>query len=124
MIKLLHVDDDPDILEIAKIALEYLGDFEVVQCASGEDALRKVENFIPDVFLLDVMMPNMTGPETLKKLQEIPGLQNVPAIFMTASASSADQRELLDLGAKKVISKPFDPMGLSQLIKSALGKST
>ncbi len=101
MIKLLHVDDDADILEIARMSLELSGDIEVVQCASGEDALRTVKEFTPDVFLLDVMMPGMSGPQVLEKMREMPGLKNVPAIFMTARANSAEQQELFDLGAKK-----------------------
>ena len=120
MIKLLHVDDDEDILEIAKMALEISGDIEVVQCTSGHDALWKANEFIPDVFLLDVMMPDMTGPQTLEKFRERPSLKNVPVIFMTARASTANQKELFDLGAIDVISKPFDPLTLSTQIKSAL----
>lgn len=119
MIKLLHVDDDEDILEIAKMALEISGDIEVVQCTSGHDALWKANEFIPDVFLLDIMMPSMTGPQTLEKLRERPSLKNVPVIFMTARVSTADQ-DLFDLGAIDVISKPFDPLTLSAQIKSAL----
>lgn len=120
MIKLLHVDDDADILEIAKMAFEIAGDIDGFQCISGYDALREVNEFIPDVFLLDVMMPGMTGPQTLEKLREMPGLKNVPVIFMTARVSTTDKKELFDLGAIDVISKPFDPLTLSAQIKSAL----
>jgi DNA-binding response OmpR family regulator len=120
MMRLLHVDDDDDILEISRIALEISGDIELVQCASGEEAIRKVNDFIPDVFLLDVMMPVMSGPQTLEKLRERLGLENVPAIFMTARTSTADKKQLFDLGAIDVISKPFDPLTLSAQIKSAL----
>lgn len=119
MIKLLHVDDDEVILEIAKMALEISDDIKVVQCISGQDALRKVNEFIPDVFLLDVMMPGMTGQQTLEKLRERPSLKNVPVIFMTARASATNQ-DLFNLGAIDVIDKPFDPMALSVRIKSAL----
>ena len=119
MIKLLQIDDDEDILEITKMALEASGDIEVVQCISGHDALWKTNEFIPDVFLLDVMMPGMTGPQTLEKLRERPSLKNVPVIFMTARASTTNQ-DLFNLGAIDVISKPFDPVALSAQIKSAL----
>ena len=119
MIKLLHVDDDEDILELAKMALEISGDIEVVQCPSGHDALWKVNEFIPDVFLLDVMMPDMTGPQTLEKLRERPSLKNVPVISMTARASTTNQ-DLFNLGAIDVVDKPFDPIALSVRIKSAL----
>ena len=83
MLKLLHVDDDADILELAKMSLELMDDIEVVDCVSGEEALTTVEEFKPDVFLLDMMMPGMSGPEALEKLRQVPGLEAVPAIFMT-----------------------------------------
>ncbi len=120
MIKVLHVDDDEDILEIAMMSLELSGDIEVLRCSSGEEALRKAHEFNPDLFLLDVMMPGMTGPQTLEKLRERPDLKNVPIIFMTARVSAATQEELFKLGAIDVIGKPFDPLMLSARIKSAL----
>ena len=86
MIKLLHVEDDADIREIAKMSLELSGDFVVEQCDCGEQALEKTLDYIPDVFLLDMMMPGMTGRQTLEKLRENPDFANVPAIFMTARA--------------------------------------
>ena len=119
MIKLLHVDDNDDILEIAKMAFEISDDIEVIQCISGHDALRVAYEFIPDLFLLDVIMPGMSGPQTLEKLREIPSLENVPVIFMTARVSTIDQ-DFLGLGVIDVISKPFDPLTLSARIKSAL----
>ncbi len=120
MIKLLHVEDDPDIREIAKMALEMSGEFEVVQCISGEDALATVPGFMPDVILLDMMMPGMTGRQTLEKLREIDGLKTTPAIFMTARAQHAEIEELLSIGAVDVISKPFDPMSLADSIKGSM----
>ena len=119
MIKLLHVDDNDDILEIAKMAFEISDDIEVIQCISGHDALRVAYEFIPDLFLLDVIMPGMSGPQTLEKLREIPSLENVPVIFMTARVSTIDQ-DFFGLGVIDVISKPFDPLTLSARIKSAL----
>ncbi|MFG6625011.1 response regulator [Sulfitobacter sp. 1A12056] len=122
MIKLLHVDDEADILELTKLSLELSDDFDVVSCSSGKDALLAIEQFIPDVFLLDVMMPGWTGPETLEKLWAIPSLKDVPAIFMTARVSSGSCAELLATGAKEIIAKPFDPMTLGAQIKSAMIK--
>lgn len=122
MLKLLHVDDDADILELAKMSLELMDDIEVVDCVSGEEALSTVEEFKPDVFLLDVMMPSMSGPETLEKLRQVPGLETVPAIFMTAQVGVGTWTELFDLGATEVIAKPFDPMTLGVEIKAALNR--
>lgn len=121
MMKLLHIDDDVDILELTKMSLELSEDFDVVSCSSGKDALLAVKHFMPDVLLLDVMMPGMTGPETLEKMRTISGLEAVPAIFMTARLGES-QTELLALGAKDVIAKPFDPMTLGTQIKSAMMK--
>ena len=120
MIKLLHVDDEADILELTKASLEFSGGFEVKSCLSGADALFSVERFQPDVFLIDVMLPVLTGPKVLENLWEIPNLGNTPAIFMTARVSAASRAELLAIGAKEVIEKPFDPMTLGMQMQAAM----
>lgn len=122
MIKLLHVEDDADIREIAAMALGISGEFDVVQCNSGEEALAQVLDYTPDIILLDMMMPGMTGSQTLEKMRENPDLASIPAVFMTARAQHAEIEELLQLGAADVISKPFDPMALADLIKQAMQK--
>lgn len=120
MIKLLHVEDDADIREIAKMALEISGEFDVVQCNSGQEAMEKIVDYTPEVIVLDMMMPGMTGKETLVKMREIDRLRDIPAIFMTARAQHAELEELREMGAADVISKPFDPMTLSDQIKAAI----
>lgn len=120
MIKLLHVEDDADIREIAKLSLELSGEFEVTQCASGPEALIQVRQFTPDVILLDMMMPGMTGKETLAHIRQLPGLAKTPAVFMTARAQASELDELRAIGAAEVISKPFDPMSLGEQIKTAI----
>ncbi|HIG23379.1 response regulator, partial [Henriciella sp.] len=106
MIKLLHVEDDADIREIALMALELSGDFDVVQCETGEAALNQVQSYTPDVILLDMMMPGMTGRQTLEKMREMDSLRDVPAIFMTARAQPAEGEELKSLSAIAVVVKP------------------
>ena len=123
MIKLLHVEDDADIREIAQMALDLSGEFHVIQCCSGEEALAQVETYTPDVVLLDMMMPGMTGRQTLEKMRERPEFSQIPAIFMTARAQHAEIEELLQIGAAEVISKPFDPMSLPDQIKQAMQKA-
>ena len=117
--KILHVEDDLDIQAIAQIALETIGGFEVRQCSSGQEALEVAPDFKPDLFLLDVMMPGMTGPETLAALRELPGMADVPAIFMTAKAQRDEVAEFLALGAIEVVVKPFEPMELAGEIRAA-----
>jgi CheY-like chemotaxis protein len=118
-IRLLYVEDEEDILEIAQCALEDEG-FDLLFCSSGPEALEKAQAFSPDIILLDVMMSGMDGPTTLENLRKIPGIENTPALFLTAKVQPQEVDALLALGAKKVISKPFDVMTLADQIKDAL----
>lgn len=120
MIRLLHVEDDADIREIAKLSLDLSGEFDVMQCASGHEALAQVVHFRPDVILLDMMMPGMSGKEALARMRQLPGLGHIPAVFMTARAQPSELDELRAMGAVDVISKPFDPMALGGRIKAAM----
>ncbi len=120
LIKVLHVEDDADIRDITQMALSIKGEYDLLQCSSGEDALAKIEHFQPDLLLLDLMMPGMNGPQTLDQIRQIPSLVNVPAIFMTARAQSSDIEKLHEQGATAVICKPFDPISLGSQIKAAL----
>jgi CheY-like chemotaxis protein len=111
--KVVHVDDDPDIREIARIALELVGGLEVVQFVSGQDAIEGAREAAPDILLLDVMMPGMNGEQTLAALRAYPEFAQTPAIFMTAKAQNSDVDKLIEAGAVAVIVKPFDPMTLA-----------
>jgi len=111
--KILHVEDDEDIQAIALIALETIGGFDVCQCSSGQDALNAVGAYKPDLYLLDAMMPGMSGIETLAALRQAEDAHNVPAVFMTAKAQENEISEFLNCGATGVITKPFDPMLLA-----------
>jgi len=79
--RILYVEDEPDIQAVAKIALETVGGFELKVFSSGEEALANAVSYAPDLLLLDVMMPGMDGPTTLKALKELPELANTPAIY-------------------------------------------
>ena len=120
MIRLLHVEDDADIREIVKLSLELSGEFEVVQCASGPEALARLDVFVPDVILLDMMMPGMTGKDTLSHMRKLPQTQLTPAVFMTVRAQTSQLEELRIIGAADVITKSFDPMSLADIIKKAM----
>ena len=116
--RILYVEDEPDIRAIASIALETVGGFNLKACSSGEEALASAASFLPDLLLLDVMMPNMDGPRTLKALKQLPEIVNTPVIFMTAKVQSSEVAEYKSLGALDVIAKPFDPMTLAEQIKN------
>ena len=112
--RILYVEDDPDIQAIALMVLESISGFQVEACASGSDALAKAPGFDPDLVLLDVMMPGMDGPETLKGLRQLAGFEQTPVVFMTAKVQPQEVKAYLELGAVGVIAKPFDPMTLTQ----------
>jgi CheY-like chemotaxis protein len=111
--RILYVEDEPDIQVVARIALETVGGFTVQICSCGEDALQAAVEFAPDLLLLDVMMPGMDGPTTLKELRNLPQLENTPAVFMTAKVQPQEVEQFKSYGALDVIAKPFDPMALS-----------
>jgi two-component system, OmpR family, response regulator len=119
--RLLLVDDDDAIREIARISLERVGGWVVVAAASGEAAVEIVETgAVFDLIVLDVMMPGIDGPTTLGRLRG-PLPPTVPVIFLTAKLQSADRAWLLGLGAVGVVAKPFDPMALPAEIDAILG---
>lgn len=115
--RILYVEDQPDIRTVTKVALEKVGGFELQICSGGEEALETAVAFAPELFLLDVMMPGMDGPTTLQALRKLPGLADVPVIFMTAKVQPDEIAEYKALGALEVIFKPFDPMTLSNEIR-------
>ncbi len=112
--RILYVEDDPDIQAIAIMVLETINGFTLEACSSGSEALAKAVQFKPDWVLLDVMMPGMDGPETLKGLRQFPELATTPVVFMTAKVQPQEVAAYLALGAVGVIAKPFDPMTLAQ----------
>lgn len=115
--KVLHVEDEPDIRTIAKVALERLGGLTVESCESGAVALEAVHTFKPDLVLLDAMMPEMDGPDVLKRLRKDERTQNIPIIFMTAKAQAHEIEAYKSLGALDVITKPINPTTLHQQLK-------
>jgi two-component system, OmpR family, response regulator len=118
LVRILYVEDEPDIQAVARIALESVGGFTVMICSSGPEALTKVDGFKPDLLLLDVMMPEMDGVSTLQEIRKLPSFAQTPAMFMTAKVQPQEVEQLLKQGAIDVIPKPFDPMTLAENIKS------
>ena len=121
--RLLYVEDEKDIREVAEFALEDEG-FDIEFCESGVQALEKAGDFAPDVILLDVMMPEMDGPTTLKNLRMIPGLDQTPVIFLTAKVQPGEMQNYIALGAVDVIPKPFDPMALADQIREIVKRNS
>lgn len=122
---LLYVDDDPDIRTIVELALALDPALTVRTAASGKAAIASFDTLdaVPDVIVLDVMMPDMTGPETLAALRCHPSLRRTPVLFMTARGRDADIKGYMALGAAGVILKPFDPLCLAAQIRSCVGRA-
>jgi CheY-like chemotaxis protein len=115
--RVMCVEDDPDIRMILDFSLGRMGGFSLCLCESGMQALERVSEFKPQLVLLDVMMPEMSGPETLVKLREMTDIQGVPIVFLTAKAMQDEVEALLEHGATGIIVKPFDPVALPQNIR-------
>jgi CheY-like chemotaxis protein len=119
-VRVLHVDDEADIREVVEISLGIDPGILAICCASGQEALATAATWYPDIILLDVMMPAMDGPATLKRLRDNPETVNIPVVFMTARAQSREIDSFRSLGAVGVIPKPFDPMKLAALVRTHL----
>jgi len=106
---ILCIDDDEDIVEVAKTSFEALSNFTAHGAIGGQEGIKRAEELKPDLILLDVMMPGMDGLATLKILRENPIFSQTPIIFMTARVQSSDISYYKTLGVAGVIAKPFDP---------------
>ena len=116
--RILYVEDEPDIRTVATLALRAVGGFEVIACASGVEAIAAAPQARADLVLLDVMMPGMDGPATLKALRKLPATAATPVVFMTAKVQANEVAEYRALGALEVIPKPFSPMEVSNQIRA------
>jgi len=115
---ILYVEDDLHMRTTAKLVLEVLGNFVVRECSSGREALVAARDFEPDLILLDVMMPDLDGVDTLAMLRRFSHLADTPALFVTGRTHPQDIARYLDAGAIGVISKPLEPLTLAARINT------
>ncbi len=115
--RVMYVDDEEDLRSIVEMSLQMVGEMEVHLCASGQEALARLPEIRPDLVLLDIMMPNMDGLQTLEAIRATPDFANLPVVFMTAKIRSTEIARLRDLGAADVIVKPFDVMQLPDQVR-------
>ncbi|MGL5874931.1 MAG: response regulator [Xenococcaceae cyanobacterium] len=118
----LIVDDEEDIRAIASLGLEMGGGWTVLTASSGFEALKMASDRQPDVILLDLMMPDMDGRETLQKLKANSNTQNIPVILLTARIQKSDRESFADLDIAAVFAKPFRPMQLPEQISQVLSE--
>ena len=119
--RILIIDDEADIREVAALSLETVAGWEVVAASSGAQGLAVAIRELPDAILLDVMMPGMDGPTTFRELRKNPAKAHIPVLLLTAKVQSSDQRRFADLGVEAILFKPFDPLTLYAQIADALG---
>jgi DNA-binding response OmpR family regulator len=119
MAKILIAEDERDIRDLITFTLRFAG-HEVVATSNGEEAFFKAQEVKPDLILMDVRMPRMTGYEACKKMKEIPELQHVPIVFLSAKGQETEVQAGLEAGAVEYILKPFAPDQLTSRVNTLL----
>jgi len=116
-ISILYIDDEPDIRLIVEMSLRIRPDIKVHTADGGEAGLKLLaDGLFPDLVMVDVMMPGMSGPDVLTKLKADPATAAIPVVFVTARAQPHDISDYIAKGAKSVITKPFDPVTLADQV--------
>lgn len=123
MAKILVVDDEPDALELVAFNLKQAG-LEVVTADDGAAALKRAREVVPDLILLDLMLPEVDGLEVCKQLRRNPATSSIPIIMVTAKAAEIDRVLGLELGADDYVTKPFSPRELVLRIKNLIRRRT
>ncbi len=119
--RVLVIDDEDDIREVAQASLEIMAGLDVIVACSSQEGLKKAEVEQPDAILLDVMLPDMDGLTVFKHLQANPMTRHIPVILLTAKVQMSDQRRFAELGVKAMIAKPFKPSKLAHQLLEVLG---
>lgn len=115
--KILYAEDEPDVQTIVELTISSMSNYEIKICENGKRLLECVEEYKPDLILLDVMMPEMDGITTFKNLQESPSTKDIPVIFVTAKAQVHEVGKFKEIGSWGVITKPFRVMSLCDEIR-------
>jgi len=123
MRRILIIDDEDDIREVAQLSLESIAGWQVSTARSGAEGIERARAEKPDAILMDVMMPAMDGPTTFREMQKLPETADIPVVLLTAKVQGVDQRRFAGLGVAAVLFKPFDPLTLADQMSSALGWS-
>ncbi len=119
--RVLIIDDEDDIREVAALSLEATAGWTILTASSGSAGIAVASAEQPDAILMDVMMPEMDGPSTFKLMQGNPAISGIPVVLLTAKVQGVDQRRFADLGVAGILFKPFDPLTLSAQIAEVLG---
>ncbi|MEA5496420.1 response regulator [Limnoraphis robusta Tam1] len=118
--RILLIDDEDDIREVAQMSLEFILNWQVITAQSGQEGILKASQELPDAILLDVMMPELDGLMTFHKLQINPKTKHIPVILLTAQVQAEEHRKFVLSGVSGVITKPFEPLSLGALVEKIL----
>jgi len=121
MRRVLIIDDEDDIREVAALSLEATAGWEILTASSGAEGISIAAAQRPDAILMDVMMPGVDGPTTFSAMQQNPAIASIPVLLLTAKVQGVDQRRFAGLGLAGILFKPFDPLTLAEQISEALG---
>ncbi|MBD2164452.1 response regulator [Calothrix membranacea FACHB-236] len=119
--RILVIDDEKNLCTVIKACLENIGRWQVLVAQSGTEGLAVAKSEHPDAILLDVMMPDIDGMSLFHSLQDNLTTNAIPVILLTAKVQTVDLNEFSQLAIAGVISKPFDPLRLSELVANTLG---
>lgn len=122
MPKILIADDEPSLRLLVRATLSVNKSFELIEAADGNEALAKVQNEKPELILLDVMMPKLSGFEVCEKLKNDPSTKNITIIMLTAKGQQSDRDWALSVGTDYFLTKPFSPIELFNLIEKILSE--
>lgn len=115
------IDDEEDVRFIAQVSLGRVGGMTVIEARNGAEGVSRARSEMPDVILLDMMMPGMDGVATLRELRGDPQTTRIPIVFLTAKSGATDAERLLEMGASGIILKPFNAMTLASELTALLG---
>ncbi len=121
MAKILIAEDEPDIRELVAFMLRFAG-YEVMAASNGEEAVQAATHEVPDLVLMDVRMPRMTGYDACRLMKANPTLRDVPVVFLSAKGQEAEIQSGLEAGAEEYLLKPFSPDELTNRVRTILSK--
>jgi len=121
MARILIAEDEPDIRELVAFVLRFAG-HEVTATSNGEDALQQATLIIPDIIIMDVRMPRMTGYEACRAMKKDMALKDIPVVFLSAKGQDSEIQTGLEVGAEEYLLKPFAPDQLTERVRAILAK--
>jgi DNA-binding response OmpR family regulator len=121
MARILISEDEPDIRELVAFTLRFAG-HEVITTANGEEALQQASQLFPDIIIMDVRMPKMTGYDACRAMKADAKLKDIPVMFLSAKGQDAEIQAGLDVGAEEYLLKPFAPTQLAERVNAILAK--